>query len=549
MKLNINSKIWIFIILAAGFFIRVLGIDYGLPLWLVGDEVPFVSGTLKMMELKTLIPALHADEFVKILYFPPYICYLYLIPFALVMGIKFLFFSGNFLEFRQFLIYDTSILFLTARIISVFFGTATIYLVYRAARNLFSSELAALFSAAFLSFSLLHINFSHWTRHWVFVVFFFALIIFILSKAEISIKKRYLYSMLIVGLGFGVNYQMLLVPVFILGWLLFYEKMPLGEIIKTNWIYKGFALFLALSVLAVLLYPSALMNHGNTALETQRSILGFFSGYFFYFFGFLRTEPGFFMFIALGMIFSFLSKRRFLLVTLFFSAFYIAFFYCFYLLEGRYIILLYPLLALVAGYGLFSVTERFKNFRTIVLSLVILGAGLMIFGAVKFDLLLVKNDTRIQATKWLEQNVVPGAKIAVLARLTRISGTPESITEQENIDSASLRQVDFAEKEISGKFIVRPRYHVLNLYAVKSQEFLSVISDYLREKNYEYLIYSPEFAEMRGIGKTLDSIGEKIYEIPGFENNDYDITNGFEGGLKNIFSLKNSGPTIVIKKL
>ena len=67
-KLNFQKKAVIVIIFLA-FIIRIAGISYGLPLWLIDDEPPFVLGAIKMIQLRALIPAFHQSEFEKILYY------------------------------------------------------------------------------------------------------------------------------------------------------------------------------------------------------------------------------------------------------------------------------------------------------------------------------------------------------------------------------------------------------------------------------------------------------------------------------------------------
>ena len=69
----------IFWILLLALVLRLWGITYGFPLFLVNDETPHVYGALKMIELKTLIPAFHQEEFSKVLYYPPLLSYFFLV--------------------------------------------------------------------------------------------------------------------------------------------------------------------------------------------------------------------------------------------------------------------------------------------------------------------------------------------------------------------------------------------------------------------------------------------------------------------------------------
>ena len=88
-------------ILALAFLARIVGISYGLPLWLVDDEPPFTLAALKMLQLKTLIPASQLADFKTVLYYPPYLSYLYLPFFAALVAIKLLLYDGPSALFAQ----------------------------------------------------------------------------------------------------------------------------------------------------------------------------------------------------------------------------------------------------------------------------------------------------------------------------------------------------------------------------------------------------------------------------------------------------------------
>src|SRR3989344_6054151 len=173
---NFSQSKWLLIyILAFAFLVRVAGIGYGLPLWLIDDEPPFTLAALKMLQLKTFLPASYLDEFRTILYYPPYLSYLYLLPFSILLGIKYLFFSGGREQFIYYLTSDLSQFFLIARFLNVVLGVLSAGLLYRVAKNIFSSEggsasggqneFPALLSAFFLSTSLFHILMSANGRH------------------------------------------------------------------------------------------------------------------------------------------------------------------------------------------------------------------------------------------------------------------------------------------------------------------------------------------------------------------------------------------------
>src|SRR3989338_8906418 len=103
--------IFIFVLAA---FLRIWGINYGLPYFLVNDERALVYAALKMAELKTLIPAFHPGSF-EIMN-PMYnflLSYVYLIFLAPFILIKYFIGSfSNFTELYNYFILNPSSLFL-----------------------------------------------------------------------------------------------------------------------------------------------------------------------------------------------------------------------------------------------------------------------------------------------------------------------------------------------------------------------------------------------------------------------------------------------------
>src|SRR3989344_5453182 len=146
-----NSRKIFFGILIFAFVVRVAGVGYGLPLWLISDEPPFVLGALKMIELKTPIPRFHTAEFSSVLYYPPYISYLLLPAFSAILAFKYFNFDGNRLSFANYIGSDLSSFFIAARFINIMLALASIYLAYKIAKNIFKDEWAGLATAFFLS--------------------------------------------------------------------------------------------------------------------------------------------------------------------------------------------------------------------------------------------------------------------------------------------------------------------------------------------------------------------------------------------------------------
>lgn len=545
------------VILVFAAAVRFVGLDYGLPLWLVGDEVSHIFGALKMMELKTLLPVLHSAEFDNVFYYTPYLSYLYLLPFTIVAGIKFLFFSGTFGQFKNYLIADPSVFFITARVISAVFGLATVWLVYAAAWQMFQKKKIALFSALFIAFSYLSVSYSHWARHWTAITFFYALGIYILAHRGLTISKRYLLIALLMGIGVGFNVQMTIFGVLVLIWFSLFDYQPIGKLLRQKWLWQACGIFILLFGLAFILWPKGygyLLKVGELgAAGASKSLAGLVNFFWSYILNLICAEPVFLFFAALGLLALIFKERRRALVFMGFFFFYLVIFYLFFAHLDRFILPLYPLLAISAGYGLQQVFDwpLVKPLRLAMLAIV---GVLLVVPIVRFDYLLVKNDTRVQAIVWAQANIPVGAKIIVWAPLTRLPATPEALAEQKNIDPQSLRNVDQAEMNLDDKLALGRKFQALNLYNINNDSFFNSLKEYIKRNNYEYIIYNPDFANNRGVDFSSNYFAKEVKTFKGsldslLPDGRERIPDGFGSGLKELFYSPSLGPEIRIIKV
>ena len=177
-------------IIVFAFVVRIMGIQYGLPLWLIDDEPPFALAALKMIQLKTILPVFHLEEFKNILYYPPYLSYIYLLPFSILLAVKYFFFQGGFDQFLYYITNDLSQFFIIARFINILLGVATIGLLYRITKNIFQNVYLSLLASFLLSTSLLHILFSFIGRHWLPTSFLFTLTLFFLKHSQLIFQEK-----------------------------------------------------------------------------------------------------------------------------------------------------------------------------------------------------------------------------------------------------------------------------------------------------------------------------------------------------------------------
>jgi len=185
-------KEWVLLsLLLLAFLLRIVGVGYGLPLAVVNDEAPYTFAALLMIQLHTILPALH-PEFQTVLYYPPYLSYILLVPFSVILGLQYLLWHGAPALFQAHVLLDLSPFFVAARLVTVLLGTASVYLVYRIAEKLFRSRVAASAAAFLLATSVLHEALSMVGRQWLPVSFVFLVVLFLLVKDTWSVRRRYL---------------------------------------------------------------------------------------------------------------------------------------------------------------------------------------------------------------------------------------------------------------------------------------------------------------------------------------------------------------------
>lgn len=545
---GIFSSRWTFIyILVFAFFVRVVGIGYGLPLWLIDDEPPFTLAALKMIQLKTLLSASHLEEFRTVLYYPPYLSYLYLLPFSILLGIKYLFFTGGREQFIYYLTSDLSQFFLIARFLNVLIGVASVYLAYLVGKKIFKQEAAGLAAAFFLSTSLFHILMSANGRHWSVVSFFTILVLWILNL-DWEFQKRYLAAVLAVGVGIGISPINVLLLVLIVGWYLFYEQRKLPDLFKEKYFYLSLVFFIALAILPGILYPQSFGFRADLTTGQTKSILGILQSPFLFLKPVALSEPILAIFMALGLVVAAFYQSRIFWPLFLFIYTYSGVFYWFFRYEHRFALPLFPILALLAGFGFTSLYQKI-SVRFLREAFLLILAILLIL-SLRLGYLIYKNDSRLLLREWAEQNLPAGSKILVYARLTRLPSVKEAIKEQELLDPASLRKVDIAEANFS--LPERKYFHALNLYDVRNQEFYDNLEKYARDNHYQYLFFGgtdlrefdklEKFEKLAERGILLKSFGE-LQEV-------YSPSIGqLTGNPLGLFKLKEFGPPVVLYKI
>jgi hypothetical protein len=339
-----------------------------------------------------------------------------------------------------------------------------------------------------------------------------------LSQNNWGAQKRYLLAGLFAGLAFGFSNVGGFAMPLILFWYLFMEKHSVFEALKEKYLYQVLLIFLAIASATTAIAPfDFFIAGGEKTISEAKSLLGWIKSFYAYLWPIATSEPILGLFALAGLTFALKRRREYFYFISVFILSYISIFYLIFYHQHRYLLPIFPLLAISAGYGLAESINylRVKSASYLLLMFVILG---LLIPAIKFSQITYNNDARIIAKNWIENNLPADAKIITYAELTRLNSTREAIGEQESIDSNSLRQIDYAEKHFGTNPNAKKSFHALNLYSVGNDEFFNKLEEYLKENNYKYMLISLEQTPNLSYLPTFKKIAENSKLIIKFED-------------------------------
>lgn len=544
-----SSKRILICILILAFFVRLSGIRYGLPLQVIDDEPPFTLAALMMLQMKTVIPAFHLADFSRVLYYPPYLSYLYLIPFGALGFGQYLLFQGGAREFSYYLMSHLDQFFLIARFINVLLGTLSVWLIYQITLSLFKNIKTALVSSFLLGTGLIHILFSFTGRHWLPISFMYVLGFYFLTRENWDLEKRYCYAVITAGIGMGVSPIVGVFTALIALWYFICDRKSVRDLAAYKKIIFSAVLFAGLAWLPSLLYPRSFGFVGDVTAQQTKTAWGLFSSVFVFLRPVFASDiiVGIFSVAGLALLFRFHRRLAFALSIFIYA--YGMIFYELFRFEYRFALPVFPFLCIFAGYGIIEASGYVspKDGNRIMVAIL---AVPLIF-SLRLGYLAMKNDSRIVLRQWIEANIPAGSKIIVYARLMRLAAYPESIEEQRAIDGGSLRSADLAEEN---GFSAAPAYHALNLYSVNNPSFYANISEYSKLHSYQYLIVSDsdsarnpdQFAGVMDLAKT----GTLVRSYGNSSQEDYSIAIGqLLGWPFGLFKVNQFGPAVELYTL
>lgn len=540
----------IFLILVVALVVRLWGIAYGLPLFLVNDERAGVYGALKMIELKTLVPVWHDAEFRTVLNYLPLPSYLYLIALVPVLGIGYLVSGAPDPEaYRAALTLDPTPIFIAARALMALLGTLSVYLTYRLGRSVFQSERAGLLAAMFLAVSFYHVQVSHVTRHWMPALV--AINVALLASVAVYRSGRlrsYLWAGLTAGLGVGSNTAAAgaMIPVAAAHFLRPGE-MRWHRRLTDRRLLAAVGAFLGISLLFIAIYPYGLTQGeipggglGDTLAKKYAMLARLFDG------ATLGEFVGYFVWLAftyetalaamalIGTVLALRTHSWWLAMSALYALGYFLALYLFFGVIVRGILFVLPIAAVFAGYAVDRLLHwfqpRIRPTFTAALSLFAIST-LLFFAwplvlALRYDQLLARPDTRLAALEWMYANTPAGAKILADTPYLRLTNTKAGIKELERIDPAGLRIQDRALLAVSDQRYPQRSREVLNLHFVsRDSPYRNAGAERLfSRRGYRYLVLESSYEDLRDVDPLLSAIAAKsrqLVRIHGFRRDGF----------------------------
>ena len=398
------------IIIFLALFVRIVGIDYGLPFAYHDDEPIIVNYALSYGSFDFNPHTFRMSPLISYALF-----FIYGLFFSLGFFIRYF---HNVSDLAYLYLSDPTIFYLIARLVfGVACGTLSVFVIYKLARKYFN-ERVALLSALFLALNYLHVRDSHYI-YFDIPLMLFSLIFFykIYSLLNQNARRRdYIQLGLVFGICCSIKYSGILLGA------------PLFAGMAYNFIISGRANIKRrigdiLSFLTILIITLFILN--PFALLDFRTFLRDFSSLpfipmcaNFHLKVSLLNGCGIAMLIAglVGAVYATIFRRS---KELLFIIFGISYYFVINRSSQpaeRLVLLLIPVVVLFAAYITDVVVTRIKWAFASRATLILLTIALVSYSSICIyysDGLFLKKDTRTLAYEWIGENIAKETKMAL----------------------------------------------------------------------------------------------------------------------------------------
>ncbi|MBI3315810.1 MAG: glycosyltransferase family 39 protein [Candidatus Omnitrophica bacterium] len=393
-----SSKAWLLLIVGSALFLRLAGINFGLPAVFHQDE-PIVVNHAVAFGTGDLNP-----HFFKI---PPLLSHLLFLSYGLLYSAAALFFGVSKDSFLVWYLKDPTVFYLIGRILfGALLGAGSVYLLYRMGRRLYG-EVTGLLAAAFLAVCFVHVRDSHYVYVDIPMIFFILLSIHCAIRYSIKgAVKSLWFSTAALGVATALKYiaAPFLLPVFI-GYVSRVrrpgEKLSSLEALSAGLIFLGvYAILNPFSLIDFNFFVREVSHQAS--VEARMPLWHHLRYSLFEGFGPLATLGG-----TAGALWLAREKRMWAWLALC-PFFYYGVITLFSQPYERYAMPIIPFLCLTLAYLVNRLGDRSRERAAgpwVYLVIFTLLSGPTFLKSVELDRLLLKEDTRTLAKQWVLQNI------------------------------------------------------------------------------------------------------------------------------------------------
>jgi hypothetical protein len=392
-------------ILSLAFILRFIGCGFGLPALYHQDEPIIVNHAVAYSNFD------FNPHFFKI---PPLLSYLLFFIYGALFGILKIARNFSFQDYAVLFLENPNIFYFVGRLLfGVVAGVASVWVLYRIA-NLFAGPRTALLASFFFAINFLHVRDSHYL--YADIPMIFAILCSIYFLFSFRIKKRpFDWIKASAWAGVALAFKYVAAPVLIpLVWVTSGEIESDGGF-KLQLRRGGIALVLAGGIF-ILLNPYMLIDLPSFAadLRSQAGVEGV-AGYLHHALYSLVGGSGMW-FSLLGLLGLLWAWKKFRQYGFFWSFpfIYYAMISVFSQPYERYAMPIVPFLCLGTAFFIDAVAIRLRSKRlegACLACLVALVSVMPLLKSVQLDRLVLRDDTRTMATKWIEKEIPAGAVI------------------------------------------------------------------------------------------------------------------------------------------
>lgn len=528
-------------IIVISFVIGLFGLTHGLPLHTVGDEESVATGVFKMLELKTIIPAQYPEEF-RPFYYPPIMAYLIIGLSLPVIFFKFITLGFSVTNLMDYFALNQDLIWISARLLVLIFSALTLIVIYNLGKEIYNRNVG-LIAAALLSTSFFFNNLQHWIRHWVFATFFAYLTFLLVYKYYNQTLKNKFIPAIVASLAIGTSY-VTSIGLMITGLYALIQRKKINDFPKFLVVSVAIGLIFG-GGLAAMNYPVLinLFTPVDGTLQQPKSFVDLANMLGQFFSVLLHQEVVITILALAGLIFVGKFRKANWSILSAVAAYSILLYVIFHF-EIRYVYFAIPAVTLIAASFVYNIISNI-NSRGIKILILILFFTWPVATSLRYQYLVVKQDTRIQAIHYIEDNFANQEFILDSDKI-KLSRTVESLElakEQGRLSAAERHYLNNNDRiDVGQQF----SYQNLHFW-----DDLSYLDDYFSEHDPKYLVV--EYWSTSEISTSTVELMKSSDLVQRFRQSDlgnnYDINGNFYASNKILFALDRLGPTVDIYQL